>query len=82
MEVTLLLADPHSDNMAAFCWQDKCTDCKSHGSVPFLLSPVTLDKDNNISLLLLECVCFDQLWLKAGIISEGSPGINMSLTHS
>ncbi|TWW80338.1 WD repeat-containing protein 75 [Takifugu flavidus] len=26
MEVTLLLADPHSDNMAAFCWQDKCTD--------------------------------------------------------
>lgn len=29
MSITLLLADPYSENMAAFCFQDKCTDRKS-----------------------------------------------------
>lgn len=29
MDVSLLLADPLSENMAAFCCQDGSTDCKS-----------------------------------------------------
>lgn len=28
MDVSLLLADPVSENMAAFCWQGGCTDCE------------------------------------------------------
>lgn len=28
MDVSLLLADPLSENMAAFCCQAGCTDCK------------------------------------------------------
>lgn len=34
MEATLLLADPRSDNMAAFCCQDGGTDRKSQPLVP------------------------------------------------
>lgn len=28
MDVSLLLSDPLSENMAAFCTLDGCTDCK------------------------------------------------------
>lgn len=45
MDVSLLLADPLSDHMAAFCCQDKGTDCKSHRLVLFLLPPSTVNKD-------------------------------------